>query len=637
MKRIWLHVMIVALSIGLFPISTWAATITNTVVSYDALSRNLTVDGKLSSGVGKAVTLTVQDPNGELVVVDEKNSGLNGDFHFTHPLNENAQDGVYFVKVSGEEVTSVINKTFTVGNLQDQVAYLKGITVGDTPIEGFDPDTTSYQLHVASTVTTVTITAKLEQANATLKINNNAVADQTASSPITLQSGDNTITIQVTSKDGSTTKPYTVKVVKAGGNGGPTSTPPPTSPQSSSGSGMDTSSQTTTNGKVELTPVLSGNTAKINIEAAVLSKAFEQVSLDSKGNKTVQLTLKEVKGAKEYALELPRTVFRESKPYEVGSQQNVSIHSPMGTITIPDTMFKSKDLGTSSKISISIGQADTSGWKPELRAKIGNKPVLELGAYVDGKLLSWHNNQAPVNVSIAYAPTPDELKNPEHIVIWYVDGEGKINHIPSGKYDAATGKVTFTTTHFSSYAVAFEMKTFADLQQVAWAKAPIEVLASKGIVNGTTEFTFTPGAYVTRADFLKLLVGALDLYADIETNFDDVKPADYYYEAVGIAKALGISDGVGANQLNPKDLISRQDMMVMVERAMRVAGKDLSASNASALSRFQDANSIPSYAKDGLTVLLRNGLIEGEGEHLNPTSFTTRAEAAVLLYRVYNR
>jgi hypothetical protein len=216
MKRIWLHVMIVALSIGLFPISTWAATITNTVVSYDALSRNLTIDGKLSSGVGKAVTLTVQDPNGELVIVDEKNSGLNGDFHFTHPLNENAQDGVYFVKVSGEEVASVINKTFTVGNLQDQVAYLKGITVGDTPIEGFDPDTTSYQLQVASTVTTVTITAKLEQANATLKINNNAVADQTASSPITLQSGDNTITIQVTSKDGSTTKPYTVKVVKAG-------------------------------------------------------------------------------------------------------------------------------------------------------------------------------------------------------------------------------------------------------------------------------------------------------------------------------------------------------------------------------------------------------------------------------------
>jgi len=77
-------------------------------------------------------------------------------------------------------------------------------------------------------------------------------------------------------------------------------------------------------------------------------------------------------------------------------------------------------------------------------------------------------------------------------------------------------------------------------------------LASKGVINGTSDTTFTPQADITRADFMILLVKALGLTAEVTSNFDDVSEKDYYYEYVGIAKELGITTGVGNNKFNPK-------------------------------------------------------------------------------------
>lgn len=48
-----------------------------------------------------------------------------------------------------------------------------------------------------------------------------------------------------------------------------------------------------------------------------------------------------------------------------------------------------------------------------------------------------------------------------------------------------------------------------------------------------------------------LLVRTLGLSASVKANFADVSTSDYYYEAVGIAKAVGITTGIGNNRFNP--------------------------------------------------------------------------------------
>jgi hypothetical protein len=87
---------------------------------------------------------------------------------------------------------------------------------------------------------------------------------------------------------------------------------------------------------------------------------------------------------------------------------------------------------------------------------------------LNGTQTDWNNPDSPVTVSIPYTPTEEELENPEGIVIWYIDGSGNVVSVPNGRYDPETGTVTFTTTHFSRYAVAYKRVVFADVAPDAW-------------------------------------------------------------------------------------------------------------------------------------------------------------------------
>jgi Uncharacterized protein contain chitin-binding domain type 3 len=220
-----------------------------------------------------------------------------------------------------------------------------------------------------------------------------------------------------------------------------------------------------------------------------------------------------------------------------------------------------------------------------------------------------------------------------HIVAKDANGKTSVPGAPlTVRTDVAAGSIPGSDPR----PVTTPTPTFQDLASVPWAKQAIEVLASKGIINGTSSATFEPQANITRADFLKLLIGALGLQAEAEENFEDVSRSDYYYEAAGIAKKLGISSGVGNNKLNPKASITREDMMVMVERALKAAGKELGGNQANSLSKFKDAAQVAGYAQDSIAALVQTGLIVGNANHINPKGSTTRAEAAVLLYRIYN-
>lgn len=91
-------------------------------------------------------------------------------------------------------------------------------------------------------------------------------------------------------------------------------------------------------------------------------------------------------------------------------------------------------------------------------------------------------------------------------------------------------------------------------------------MASKGIIKGTGDSMFSPDAEITRADFITLLIRTLELKAKFTANFSDIKTTDHYYDAVGVAKKLGITYGTGNNRFNPKESISRQDMAALTLR-----------------------------------------------------------------------
>ncbi|MBC8059522.1 MAG: S-layer homology domain-containing protein, partial [Clostridiaceae bacterium] len=386
--------------------------------------------------------------------------------------------------------------------------------------------------------------------------------------------------------------------------------------------------------KITTTPVLDSKTgeAKTNVEAKTMTDAFTQAKADATGTKTISVEVAKVEGAKAYNTTLPASVFTATT-----ATQRVELRTDLGNVIIPSNMLSNASLGAAREINVTISSADKSKLSDAVKAHIGTRPVIEINLTADGKKLEYNNADAPVIVSIPYKPSAEELKNPEHIIVSYIDGQGKVLSVPSGRYNAVTGMVTFTTTHFSHYAIAAVYKSFSDISDYAWAKNEIVVMASKGIINGTSEKTFVPGESITRADFTMLLVKALSLSAKIDSSFQDVSKDAYYYEAVSIAKKLGIINGQGDNKFNPSEKISRQDMVVIIARAMKVAKKVTTISTDKGLDGFKDKGNIASYALSDVALMVNEGLVKGSNEMMNPLANTTRAEAAVLMYKIYNK
>jgi hypothetical protein len=182
-------------------------------------------------------------------------------------------------------------------------------------------------------------------------------------------------------------------------------------------------------------------------------------------------------------------------------------------------------------------------------------------------------------------------------------------------------------------ADAVRSKYFDDVdEQWPWAVNEIDALYEAGVVKGTAPRVFTPAANITRGDFTLMLVRAYALTADVGDNFADVPADSYYYEAIAVAKALDIARGYGQN-FRPKDLITRQDMMVLMDRVLRTVGQPLPEGAASDLAGFSDQTRISDYARPSVAALVRSGIIKGTGSGLSPLSNTTRAEAAVTLHR----
>ena len=320
------------------------------------------------------------------------------------------------------------------------------------------------------------------------------------------------------------------------------------------------------------------------------------------------------------------------------SGKTLTLGNDFASVTIPSDMLDNIPGIAGKKVEISIDQGDKNSLPDDVKAAIGDRPLISLSLLIDGKQTDWSNPDAPITVSIPYTPTPDELMNPDGIVVWYIDGSGNVVTIPNGHYDAATGTVSFFTTHFSDYAVTYVHKTFSDLDSAEWARKAIETMAAKGITSGTGDgTTFSPGLNITRADFMVLLIKTLGLTAGFTENFDDVKPDAYYYNLVGIAKKLGIAAGSGNNLFKPTESISRQDMMVLAARALKkYQGLEAAETNA-VLERFTDRKEVAEYAALSLATLIEAGITGGSGGRLTPRAYTTRAEVAAFLYKIYNK
>lgn len=381
---------------------------------------------------------------------------------------------------------------------------------------------------------------------------------------------------------------------------------------------------------------MAGTTLPVNVNTNTGSAAIDLGSITKDlfaGTGTAVINMPSIPGANSYTLGMPAASLSGSQ-----GEGALTLNTDAGSITVPLNMLTGIPEAEGKEVGITIGQGDKSGLPAEVQSAIGDRPIVQLTLTLGGTQTEWSNPNAPVTVSIPYTPTAAELANPESIVVWYIDGNGNVVTIPNGHYDPATGTVTFSTTHFSDYAVAYNKVSFNDVAKGAWYNKAVSFIAAREITSGTGNGNYSPDAKLTRGEFIVLMMRAYGIAPDTNPtdNFSDAGNT-YYTGYLAAAKRLGITSGVGNNMYAPGNQITRQEMFTLLYNALKIIGKLPEGNSGKSLSSFGDADDIASWAKDAMTLLIETGTIGGSNGALTPTGTTTRTEMAQVLYNLLGK
>ena len=227
---------------------------------------------------------------------------------------------------------------------------------------------------------------------------------------------------------------------------------------------------------------------------------------------------------------------------------------------------------------------------------------------------------------------------------------------------------------------------YTDVTEANWFYEAVTYVTENGLVDGETETTFAPSADMTRADMIVALyrmAGSPEVTG--ENPFTDVAADADYYAAVIWGTSNGVINGTSETTFSPDDSLQRQAFATMLYRyeALLTADETAPADDAAAadetapaddaaaadettpaegettdetapmeeltpaeevpaeetgaedvLAQYADADSIQAYAREAMAWAVTAGLFQGDPDNnLNPRVNATRAEVATLIMR----
>lgn len=167
-----------------------------------------------------------------------------------------------------------------------------------------------------------------------------------------------------------------------------------------------------------------------------------------------------------------------------------------------------------------------------------------------------------------------------------------------------------------------------------WAYQYINTLHQRGSISGYADGTFKPDQYITRAEFVSLVVRCFNLPSiRYDGAFADVSAEAWYADHVMSALRGGV---ISADiTFRPNDLITRQEMSKIISCVLVLAGKEAPGAEFSA--GYDDYSSVSEWAREYVDFVSFYGYMNGrDGNLFAPDANTTRAETATVLSRALN-
>lgn len=196
--------------------------------------------------------------------------------------------------------------------------------------------------------------------------------------------------------------------------------------------------------------------------------------------------------------------------------------------------------------------------------------------------------------------------------------------------------VTASLALAASLAMPVWAARFTDLSG-NWSEKYVNTLSDAGIISAEADGKFRAGDPVTRAQLAAWLVKTLGIdnqSVPPTPSFSDVKPTDWYYKAVEIAKQnnyiAGYPDG-----FRPKQFMQRGEMISIIARSLNTPVPD-SGTVVKALAKYPDKAKIPDWARTGMAQAELAGILTSKDNDAtaDAAAIATRGDTAAILAKL---
>ncbi|MBR6807916.1 MAG: S-layer homology domain-containing protein, partial [Clostridia bacterium] len=268
---------------------------------------------------------------------------------------------------------------------------------------------------------------------------------------------------------------------------------------------------------------------------------------------------------------------------------------------------------------------------------------LSIKLYINGELVDENTNVKGGLDTVSYiAPGQEDNPEPDKVTYNFCVGAGEyadgsamylMNNCKINKAALYSGVMTDEDVK-NAYKVATTAVPFTDVED-GWYIDSVEYAYATGLMNGSSETTFSPSVKTSRAMIVQMLYNLEGRPAVDKSNnpFTDVAGDAWYADAVLWAYQNGVTTGTSATTFSPDALVTREQVAVFLYRYQKDY-KKAEIGDGADLSSFPDADKISPYAgfAEAMAWANANGIIGGKKNGsdvtLSPLDQAMRSEVA---------
>ena len=195
-------------------------------------------------------------------------------------------------------------------------------------------------------------------------------------------------------------------------------------------------------------------------------------------------------------------------------------------------------------------------------------------------------------------------------------------------------KEPYSILGLTGAAADINHQQYPDVFDSYWASSDINRLTEQCILEGYPDGMFKPNRKVSRAEMAAMVVKGYNLdttsCADGLT-FKDVPSSHWAHNYISKGVAENMIAGKTADRFAPNENISRTEALTIMAKGINCPMDCAKADEI--LSKYKDASSVPSWAREHVAKAIDNGALKHERnqDYIRPNDKTTRAEASAML------